>query len=383
MAQRYTVGEGQILWQGVTSDHAMVSYPLIGAHSFIQIPRTRWRCLDAEAAASWTLKNCPNGFEDVFALMDFARTLQDHNIDDRPRKQRRAQRQNFQQRSLQRRTAECTDDFERRHLIRTAKGIHNIVHATEQRRQDHAAARRGSGINHKKHLHKVEAVLLTEENHAGKGGQLSFDEHEITKEIEHVFGKKWCTNRPEDWVHICDLVFAAEGLKLNFDSKDVGRAIDRIGDHQKLDAHGICVQALKFIHIVHPDRLLGQLRRCAADTTQINALKITGKAFGKLSSRTSAKNMRAILPLPSVLQVLDAIIARQLDAAISHAIQQAPENHIGARRGTQCLDILHPLQLMAEKCNDTGVDFTIGQMDIAAYYDNLPLAQAVWLKFPI
>ena len=167
MAQRYTVGEGQILWQGVTSDHAMVSYPLIGAHSFIQIPRTRWRCLDAEAAASWTLKNCPNGFEDVFALMDFAQTLQDHYIDDRPRKQRRAQRQNFQQRSLQRRIAECTDDFERRHLIRTAKGIHNIVHATEQRRQDHAAARRGSGINHKKHLHKVEAVLLTEENHAG------------------------------------------------------------------------------------------------------------------------------------------------------------------------------------------------------------------------
>ena len=77
-------------------------------------------------------------------------------------------------------------------------------------------------------------------------------------------------------------------------------------------------------------------------------------------------------------------MARQLDFEISHAIQQAPENLIGARRGTQCLDILHPLQLISEKCNDTGAKFTIGQMDIAAYYDNLPLIKLPrWLTLNI
>lgn len=118
MAQRYTIGEGRIHWQGVSSDHALVTYSLIGAHRYTQIPRTRWRCLNAEAAAKWTSDNYPEYFVDVFALVDFAIALQD--LDDRPRNQRRAQQQTFHQRSIQRRIAECTDHFERRHLIKTA-----------------------------------------------------------------------------------------------------------------------------------------------------------------------------------------------------------------------------------------------------------------------
>jgi hypothetical protein len=246
------------------------------------------------------------------------------------------------------------------------------VHINQQRQIDNNAAKRGRGINKKRHLHTVETVYLTNEANRGKGGQLSFDETEIINEIRHTFSQKWRTTRHEDWVRICDSVFAAEGSQLNFTSADVGQAIDRIGDHQKFDAHGVCIQAIKMIHIAHPDKLMSLLRRCAADTAQINALKVSGKAFGKQTKRTSAKNMRAILPLPSVLQVLDGLVARQLDTEISQAIQQAPENLIGARRGTQCLDILHPLQLISEKCNDTGAQFTVGQMDIAAYYDNLP-----------
>jgi hypothetical protein len=158
MAHRYTIGEGQIYWQGVSADHALVSYPLIGAHRFIQIPRTRWRCLSAEAAAKWTFDNCLENVVDVFALMDFAKTLQDNNLDDKPRKQRRAQRQSFQQRSIQRRIAEYTDDFERRHLIKTAKVLHNSVHATQQRQLDNATAKCGGGVNPQKNLHKVEVV---------------------------------------------------------------------------------------------------------------------------------------------------------------------------------------------------------------------------------
>ena len=42
---------------------------------------------------------------------------------------------------------------------------------------------------------------------------------------------------------------------------------------------------------------------------------------------------------------------------------------------------LHPLPLMAEKNNDTGMTSAVGQMDIAAYYDNLPLMKLFrWLE---
>lgn len=56
------------------------------------------------------------------------------------------------------------------------------------------------------------------------------------------------------------------------------------------------------------------------------------KTFGKQPERTAAKDLRAILPLPTVLQVLDGLVAKQLDSEISQAVQQAPEDLIGARR---------------------------------------------------
>ena len=112
----------------------------------------------------------------------------------------------------------------------------------------------------------------------------------------------------------------------------------------------------------------------------MSEIVVSGRAFGKESSVTPATALRAILPLPAVMQVLDVLLPAAVEDHVSRVLPAVPECFVGARPRTQCLDIAHGLQTVIEKGLDNFGGAAVAQADIEKYYDSLPVLRiARWL----
>lgn len=111
-------------------------------------------------------------------------------------------------------------------------------------------------------------------------------------------------------------------------------------------------------------------------------LCIHGKLLCKSSSISHIEDTRAILPLPTLAQVADAILGhwlrRQIDILASPSSELLWE---GALPRRQCADIAHSMSLVVEKSLDDFSKGCLGQFDIRRYFDSLsPLAVAQHLE---
>lgn len=95
--------------------------------------------------------------------------------------------------------------------------------------------------------------------------------------------------------------------------------------------------------------------------------------YGKKTMKPTVKQLRAILPLPAALQVYDVILAMRLEAWLDESLQPARNLHIGARRGTQTLEIAQSLPLVMEKSGDRRSRGATAQYDVETYYDTIPV----------
>lgn len=76
-------------------------------------------------------------------------------------------------------------------------------------------------------------------------------------------------------------------------------------------------------------------------------------------NRQYEDQLRAILPLAAVLQVMDILVSHLLTSFVNRAFPSVGDTFNGARPHTQTLDIAHGLQSVVEK------------IDIQRYYDSL------------
>ena len=98
----------------------------------------------------------------------------------------------------------------------------------------------------------------------------------------------------------------------------------------------------------------------------ISSFDVYGKVFGKESHTTSAASLRSILPLPCIMQVLDALLANHFQHQVDSLLPVIPECFIGARPKTQCLDIAHGIQSVIEKGLDSHGQAAVAQCDSSA-----------------
>ena len=114
-----------------------------------------------------------------------------------------------------------------------------------------------------------------------------------------------------------------------------------------------------------------------ANTGFISSVSIQGRIYGKESSITDAKHLRAILPLPAVLQVIDVLVNDIVIGFVCRAFPAVDGTFIGARPQTQALDIAHGLQSVVEKELDNKSEGAVAQMDIQSYCAGCPAGMQV------
>ena len=175
---------------------------------------------------------------------------------------------------------------------------------------------------------------------------------------------------------------ALSGLSADYEDRDVLDAFSAIKMRNNLGSDGTCFAVWPVLFSAAPSEFVGYLNVHLCSPGLMSAWPVEAKLWGKKTSSPALEEIRAVLPLPPVLQVGDWLVARSLAEVVYREEPVAAENYEGGRRGTQPADIVAGLSLALEKSHDCGSPCAIAQADVRSFYDKIDLLLlSRWLLF--
>ena len=100
----------------------------------------------------------------------------------------------------------------------------------------------------------------------------------------------------------------------------------------------------------------------------MSQFSVDGLVFGKEAADTSVQDTRIILPLPSVLSLLDAILPCLVEPNTESLLPCPRSVWFGALPKTQVFDTSHGLTAVLEKALDLQSEGAIGQADVRQFF---------------
>ena len=131
-----------------------------------------------------------------------------------------------------------------------------------------------------------------------------------------------------------------------------------------MDGDEVCLLALEFLYLSQPEAFSSWLGHLAGSTARMSHITVEALAFGKESSNTAVEDTRIIMPLPSVLGLLDATLPYLIEPHIIRLLPCPQSVWFGAHTHTQVLDISHGLSTVIEKALDMKSEGAIAQSDV-------------------
>ena len=87
----------------------------------------------------------------------------------------------------------------------------------------------------------------------------------------------------------------------------------KIRNKRKLDRQLVCVDMLYLIFQADPERFTFWLQACMASTKAMSELQAFCTVFGKKSATSAASDLRCIVPMSSILKLVDRVLAMLLE----------------------------------------------------------------------
>ena len=375
IASHGLIREVGVHWEGVPADHAIIVTDCTPVYVKREAAKTRWKCVDDDACVEWIKTHCPASFDDLEMFHSFLLEVQRMWGDRRSCKARRVARVPDCLRDLYARIAGSTTEPERRALQQTA--WNTLKKWKEECNASRVAenVRKGRVLSKAKKLHTIDALVLP--------GDL--ENHSVTDNlwqdpIHKQFADKWGASRHQLRLHVLDFIFQAEAHPIRITWDMLFTACTKPAKRSKLDHYGVSVEVIRLLCTACPDTAAHFFESLLGSTPLMASISIQGRLYGKESCTTPPSQIRAILPLPAVLQVCDCILSSLLDPIIDTACPHVPGTFVGARPRTQVLDIAHGLHLVIEKALDGHSRGAIAQEDIEKFYDSISLLRvARWL----
>ena len=198
--------------------------------------------------------------------------------------------------------------------------------------------------------------------------------------MSSTYRTKWGCDRLQLRANALDLFAKTESNAGQVKWDSLVQALDTISRSCVRDSYGVSVLIVRAFVFGNPDAAIELFSNLLKDRTFMESFTIAGRVHGKESSTPSADKTRAILPLPALLVVADALIAVKLHSFITECCPAPSGVMFGARKVTQVLDITHAAQLHLQKGGDNLGVAGLAQGDIATYYDSLScLRISSWL----
>lgn len=120
-----------------------------------------------------------------------------------------------------------------------------------------------------------------------------------------------------------------------------------------------------------PGRFARALNSLAASTSEMSAFEVFGRRLGKGTARPRPQEVRCILSLPPLLQILDVVLSRTFHAWLSATLPLPLGTHSAGTPGTETLEVAHGLSLYIKQAFDSRSRGAVAQTDVDKYYDSI------------
>lgn len=152
-------------------------------------------------------------------------------------------------------------------------------------------------------------------------------------------------------------------------------------NRRRLDPSVECVEAWAWIAQFRPLAVADAVFEALASTPICRSRAVEAVAKGKHSGHPRSSQVRLIVPLFALRQIADAVLSNRLHRELAHILPVPAGCWIGARPGTQPLDIAHGCSLVMEKGGDMGGTGAMAQLDVRAFYETVPTIKCCrWLE---
>ena len=203
---------------------------------------------------------------------------------------------------------------------------------------------------------------------------------EVSSCIARHFSQKWGGRNLALIERVKDEVAKTEGVGIDVSMQELDSAFDAIGSNARLSHDGCALISVRWFFLVHRQPFLRVINGLLASSRQMAALSVAMRPGGKRTRSPTLDNVRAVVPLTPIMQILDHILASRVHKICNSVFGRLEGVYHAALPGTQALEVAHAASLFMEKGTDLRGRAAFAQMDILAYFDKLPcLLVARWL----
>jgi hypothetical protein len=372
------VDRAWLQWHGSLTDHAISYAALVFEPPCAAFKASTWNCADEERAAQWLLANPVESLATVSTFICYVTEFMAANRDATSRSTRRARPLSPELHTLYQRIAFTSGFAERGHLVSQARLLRNRwVDCNLQAQFDERIAK-GAAINRVTKLKTINALVLTAAS-GSEQGSTSRNRADWSQEIATEYNRRWKSTDMQRRSLLKDVVasFGREHCRVTRD--DVARAISNVKPSKRLDQDGLCMKALYLVFLRAPAAIVDVLNQLLESPDELKERTISGTIKGKISSITSVCDTRSLLPLPSLLVLIDYILARRVTMIVEQVFGNTVGAYIGAKRGTQVTEAVGGIVLAIEKGLDSQGRVALADYDIQNFYDTIdPILLARW-----
>ena len=374
-ASRGSLQYAYLDWLGAHNDHCFSVAEVKLDRALPETPKSTWHCIDPYAAVAWVHANSPESAIGVDAVILLVEELMEVHSDVRPSKQRRVPKPDGLQ-QLYHRIANTSDHSTKLHLHREACKLKHQWYRSLRGSQFNDNFKLGKAASRHSKLHTIQAIGTS----AADGNHFTYNRANWQDILGNEFSRRWLAGHFHRLSVISDLRNKYAAISPTFDGAQIMAVLDQLKPSKRIDSMGLCTLACRVFGVARPDLLAAAVTYLVASADALRDINVVGNVKGKKSAKTLAKDVRAILPFPTLLEIADCLIAKHLNNFIDRMFEPIFGVYVGATRGTQCAEITTSLQLAVEKGLDQRSQVAIADSDIAQFYDNLcPILLTRWL----
>lgn len=233
-------------------------------------------------------------------------------------------------------------------------------------------AARGGNVAPQSALHSLHGVRT-----ATRG--VVRDTAEVADRIVAHFEEKWRVLDEAGREALGTFLAQRHACPVAWPTTAVCAAVDRLRRPDAVDTAGLCGSIVQIAAAVCPEAVAHAVRSVADSDEELRATEVRGVPLGKKTSTPTVERVRMLLPLCTMMPVVDILIADELHA-VCNAAPSVPGFLEGAvpGAGRSASDLSLFARLFVEKGLDDASRGAVLQSDVAAfYYDNIDVVRAL------
>ena len=381
--ERGLILDSEVCWEFGWSDHSINSWTVQVNFSRPGYRRRVWNVSSLVDCQSWCREKVPaaplinghaNGCSSVFSpFFSCAESLRDKFQSRLPCKIQHSMRMPFALRDLYNRIAQCrtaeVSVLKRQAFLLHRTWIKNMATCSQRERID-----RGHVLSRSKRMFCIKELRRSDSPPV-------VSQSEIVSSAAKVFGNKWGTRKLETRMAVLDFIHSTEAVMPDFVENDVERAFAKLKRKHVFDDEGNCLLLFELMFQAHPTEFTKWLRIMAGNSNFFKGLHAKCRVFGKTSCSPLECDLRAIVPMNSILRVFDRILGIKLQEFLDITLPPVRGCFAAGKKYTQALDIGHAANLVMEKSLDALSEGAFAQADVRQYFDSLPILSILqWMK---